>query len=257
MKRLIGAETKLKDITLGRVEAYQKNRLQEPSPRHVGFQVKPATVNRELSCLQSMFNRAVRHDRIEKNPISELKRLPENNVRMKILSQNEIENLLANCPSHLQPIVILAFYSGMRKSEILYLTWEEVDLENGFIRLHADRTKTKVARSIPLHPRVKTLLADLPRSQETDRVFLRDGKPFNDFKRAFKTSCTKAGLQEFTFHDLRHCAINNLRLAKNDYFKIMAISGHETTAVFKRYNLVTEDELSSVAWGDKVDTDGR
>ncbi len=257
LKRLIGAETKLKDITLGRVEAYQKNRLQEPSPRHVGLQVKPATVNRELSCLQSMFNRAVRHDRIEKNPISELKRLPENNVRMKILSQNEIENLLANCPSHLQPIVILAFYSGMRKSEILYLTWEEVDLENGFIRLHADRTKTKIARSIPLHPRVKTLLADLPRSQETDRVFLRDGKPFNDFKRAFKTSCTKAGLQEFTFHDLRHCAINNLRLAKNDYFKIMAISGHKTTAVFKRYNLVTEDELSSVVWGDKVDTDGR
>lgn len=57
-----------------------------------------------------------------------------------------------------------------------------------------------------------------------------------------------AGLGDFTFHDLRHCAINNLRLAGNDYFKIMAVSGHNTIAVFKGYNLVTEEELSTIVW---------
>jgi site-specific recombinase XerD len=49
---------------------------------------------------------------------------------------------------------------------------------------------------------------------------------------------------------LRHCAINNLRLAGNDYFKIMAMIGHKTTSVFKRYNVVTEEELKGIRWRD-------
>ena len=53
-----------------------------------------------------------------------------------------------------------------------------------------------------------------------------------------------------TFHDLRHCAINNLRLAGNDSFEIMAMSGHTTMSVFKRYNLVTEEELKEIKWYD-------
>jgi integrase len=62
--------------------------------------------------------------------------------------------------------------------------------------------------------------------------------------------------EDFTFHDLRHCAINNLRQAGNDYFKIMAISGHKTMSVFKRYNLVTEEELVQVKWADQMNTEG-
>lgn len=54
--------------------------------------------------------------------------------------------------------------------------------------------------------------------------------------------------KNFTFHDLRHCALNNLRKAGNDFFKIMAMSGHKTISVFKRYNLVTEEELAGIKW---------
>ena len=79
----------------------------------------------------------------------------------------------------------------------------------------------------------------------------------DDIKKAFKAACTKAGLTDFTFHDLRHCAINNLRLAGNDYFKIMAMSGHKTMNVFKRYNLVTEEELSNLSWHDRAESSGR
>jgi hypothetical protein len=47
---------------------------------------------------------------------------------------------------------------------------------------------------------------------------------------------------------LRHCAINNLRITGNDHFTIMAISGSRTTSVFRRYNVVTEEELRNVKW---------
>lgn len=136
------------------------------------------------------------------------------------------------------------------------MQWSEVDFKKGFIRLAAERTKTKEDRAIPMHPHVKEMLLSIPRGLHTDRVFLLKGQPLGELKKSFRTACNGAGIVDFTFHDLRHCAINNLRLAGNDYFKIMAVSGHKTTAVFKRYNLVTEDELSRIKWADAgaVDT---
>ena len=57
-------------------------------------------------------------------------------------------------------------------------------------------------------------------------------------------------LLTFTFRDLRHCAINNLRLAGNDHFKIKKASGHKTDIAFQRYNLVTEEEMLGMKWLD-------
>ena len=51
-----------------------------------------------------------------------------------------------------------------------------------------------------------------------------------------------------TLHDLCHCSINNPKLARNDQFTLMIISGHKTTSVFRRYNVVTDDELQDVNW---------
>lgn len=248
LKRLLGEETRIKNITPGRIESYQQERLSEPSRCHPGESTRPATVNRDLSCLKTMFNRAVRHKLIDRNPISEVKKLAENNTRMRILTQDEFSRLLNACPLHLRPAVTIAYYMGLRLSEIIDLTWPEVDLKKGFIRLTASRTKTDSARSIPIHPEVKVMLETLPRGLHTDRVFLFDGKPFNEFKRSWKTALRNAGITGFVFHDLRHCALNNLRKAGNDFFQIMAISGHKTISVFKRYNLVTEEELAGIKW---------
>ncbi len=257
LKRILSESTKLRELTAGRVEGYQRKRLEEKSPVHPSEKVRPATVNREVACLKTMISRAIKHGKLDTNPILRVKKLPENNVRERVLNSDRFELLLEACSQHLKPIVVVAYYTGMRRSEILFLSWEEVDLQNRFIRLKGDRTKTGVARSVPLHPRVWETLSHLPRAIRSSRVFLWRGKPVDDVKKAFKAACTRAGLNDFTFHDLRHCAINNLRLAGNDYFKIMAISGHRTMNVFKRYNLVTEEELSSVTWQDQLDGSAR
>lgn len=272
LKRLLGEATKLREVTAGRIDGYQTKRLGEyrtvylrkkggPAIRKAKAEtpktIRPATVNREVACLRAMIRRAIKHKKLDVNPMSGVKKLPENNVREKVVDNDQFEMLLEACPQHLKPIVLLAYYTGMRRAEILFLTWDEVDLPDGFIRLKADMTKTGVARSVPLHPRVIEALSCLPRGIRSSRVFLWKGKPVNDVKKSFKAACARAGLSDFTFHDLRHCAINNFRLAGNDYFKIMAISGHKTMSVFKRYNLVTEDELRSIAWQDQVEGSAR
>jgi integrase len=251
LKRLLGEDAKIKDITSGKIESYQTQRLAEPSSAHPGQTIRPCTVNKEVSCLKWIFNRAIRHGKLEHNPVNGVKRLPENNVRMRVLTQKEFDLLLEKCDKrlqHLRPVVAMGYYMGMRRSEVLNLTWPEVDLKKGFIRLSAERTKTDSPRVIPIHPKVKAILEKLPRGLHTDRVFLRRGKPFDEIKNSFQSACDEAGIKDFTFHDLRHCALNNLRLAGNDYFKIMSMSGHKTMSVFKRYNLVTEEELSRIKW---------
>lgn len=139
----------------------------------------------------------------------------------------------------------------MRKDEIVRLTWSEVDLRKGFIRLPGKRTKTDSPRIIPLYPEVRITLEKLPRGLHTDRVFLRHGQPFDEIKHSSHSACKKAKIEEFTFHDLRHCTLNNLRKAGNDFFQIMAISGHKTISVFKRYNLVSEEELAGIKWPER------
>ena len=66
-----------------------------------------------------------------------------------------------------------------------------------------------------------------------------------------------AGLGDLTFHDLRRCAILNLRLAENDHFTIMTISGHRTTSVFRGYNVVSDEELQDVKWKTEKPVGGR
>lgn len=266
VKRILGESTKIRDVPPGRIESYQEQRLEEPfraKPVKDGMKgefqkppvevrkVRPATINREITILKVALNRAVRHGKLQLNPISNVKKLPENNVRTRLLDQKEFNGLLEKCPIHIKPIVMIGYHMGLRLSEIIDLTWPEVDLKKGFIRLTADRTKTDSARSIPIHPDIKAILDSLPRGLHTDRVFLFDGKPFDEFRRSWKTALKNAGIKDFVFHDLRHCALNNLRKAGNDFFQIMALSGHKTMSVFKRYNLVTEDELAGVKWPTK------
>ena len=96
------------------------------------------------------------------------------------------------------------------------------------------------------------MLINLPRGLHTNRVFLSKGKPVKNFAGNYQLQWSRAvqevELGDFTFQDLRHCAINNLRITGNDHFTIMAISGHRTTSVFRRYNVVTEEELQKVKW---------
>jgi integrase len=248
LKRLLEERTKIKDITIGRMESYRSIRLSEPSPVHPGKTVTKCEVNKEVMALKVIFNRAIRHGKLKDNPITNIKKLPEHNIRQRVLTSNEFRALLSASDLHLKPIIQIAYFMAMRKGEIIKLTWPEVDLEKGFIRLSGERTKTNNSRSIPIHPEVKLILESLPRGVDTERVFLRRGKPFDRIKHSFKSACRRAKIENFTFHDLRHCAINNLRKEKNDVLQIMAISGHQTMSVFQRYNLVDEDELSKIKW---------
>lgn len=237
----------MKDITPALVEAYRQKRLSEPSRRTPQTTTKPATVNREVACLKTIFNKAVRNGKAERNPTQGVRHLKENNERDRVLSLDEYTRLLVYCPPKLKPIVKVAYHTGMRQMEILRLTWDQVDLKEGFIRLEPRHTKTNEGRLVPLNRGLLDMFKAITRGLPNVRVFPYNGKALGStFQRAFNQARKQAGLEDFTFHDLRHTYINNRRLEGHDYFRIMAATGHKTLNVFKRYNTVSKEELRSL-----------
>ena len=255
--RIIGESKYASSLSLDDIENYRLTRGQEESRWSKNNKVTAATINKEISAFKSMLNFAVKYGKIESNPIIKAAKLKDDNVRQRIISQNELENLLSFSPVHLKPILKMAYYEPMRKEEIISLTWDEIDLQSNFIRLSANRTKGKKnGRSIPIHPLIKEMLYSLPRSITTNRVFLyldKQGRyrPFKGFSRSWNRVRKLAGLNDVVFHDFRHTAITNMRKAGNPPSVIMKASGHKTMSMFLRYNLVDDEDLRSMKWNDE------
>jgi integrase len=239
----------LKDITPAMVETYKQKRLNETN--YKGTLTKPATVNRELACLKTIYSQGVRNGKAEHNPTKKVKLLKENNVRKRVLTLDEYALLLSHCLPYLKPIVKLAYHTGMRLGEILGLTWDKVNLKDGFIHLQPEDCKTDEGRDVPLHPELRQILKAMPRGLPGARVFLREGKPITSIREGFESARKRADIEGFTFHDLRHTFINNRRMEGHDYFRIMAATGHKTMSVFKRYNTVSRDELQTLVNGNR------
>jgi integrase len=133
-----------------------------------------------------------------------------------------------------------------------------MDLKMGTIRLKSSDTKTDEGRVIPMSQTLTSTLKAATRyvgcpwvivnparmdawQASPDMVEPRYHK--TSISHAFERACRKAGVKDATFHDLRHTLVTNARRAGIDYFRIMAITGHKTMAVFKRYHTVDEADL--------------
>ena len=150
-----------------------------------------------------MLNKAVDWNYLNENPLRTVKKFKEPPGRIRYLQENEILKLIESCADYLRPIVITALNTGMRKSEILKLRWQEVDLKNRIITL--TKTKNNEIRSIPINNALYKELLILSNGNENEFVFTKkDGKPFTDIRRSYKTALKRAGIENFRFHDLRH-----------------------------------------------------
>jgi integrase len=159
----------------------------------------------------------------------------------------------------LQPIIMVAYDSGMRRGEIAQLRWNQIDLKAHVVRLASADTKTDEKRLVPLTDRLTQLLSATPRHVSGYVFVTRNGRPYNpsNISAAFKKACGKAGLTGVTYHDLRHSFCTNMRRAGVDTLTTMAISGHRSIEVFKRYNTIAPQDLQKAIrqLGTYMDTD--
>jgi integrase len=223
-------------ITADSVREYQLER------RAQGFEA--ATVNRETSALSRMFQLAIRRGQLDRMPLFP-KRLEENPPRDGFFEHEEYVKVRTHLPRSYQDVLDFAYFSGWRRNEILGLTWDEVDLKGGVIRLTPRRSKTRTGRVLPISPPLQQVLGRRHRSRHArdPRVFRRDGVPVRKWRTALRDACRKADVPHRLLHDCRRTAARNLIRAGVPERVAMLLTGHKTRSVFDRYNIVNEREL--------------
>lgn len=181
-----------------------------------------------------------------------VKFLPEGKGRTRFLSPDEAKKLLAACNEDFRDVVLMALHSGCRKSEINTLTWPNVDLVQRTFTVQPCYAKNHETKTLPMTDEVFAMLKR--RREERDKtpgdlVFVsRYNKPWKSWSTAWQNACERAGLEDFHFHDLRHCFGSWLAMNGTALKSIMELMGHRTVSMTMRYaHLSVDSKRQAVA----------
>lgn len=260
-------EMMIKEIDYHSLERYKAHRLNEPVRNTKGDVVmladektgelkakrrKPSTIRREMSLLSTILNKAKQQKLILRSPFNDGDQLFNKNVeteRKRVLSRIEQDALLAACDvlksgrhrQHIKPVILFAVNTGMRRGEILKMTWNLVDLNKGSMVLPSELTKTETMRDVPILAELLPILKELKARAKTEdaRIFADVGdfrfSNIGDFKRSWATAKRIAGIKDLRFHDLRASFATRMIFENNvNRDAVRKVTGHKTD-VFDRY----------------------
>jgi integrase len=254
--------TRLDQLTEIQVERWKMGRLKAG--------LNPATVRRDLAQLKSALTRAMKWGYAPSNPAKDVTLKVEQHYRVRYLSDTERKNLLKALkerdeekrkgrdsgnrfrrersydlkPSiqtysdYLTPMVLLAMQTGMRRSEVFSLTWENVRLKGTpqltVLAAHAKSGKT---RHIPLNKTaVDVLQVWGGQNTQSGLVFPKvDGTPLKSIKTAWGKLIKDAKISDFRFHDLRHDFASRLVMNGVDLYRVKELLSHGSIEITQRY----------------------
>lgn len=243
-------DMRINDIKQNDLENYQISRDKQGR--------SPATIDMEIKIAQTMVTKAFDNDKIDGKPLKAFRRTKRklkkgSNARNRTLAVEEYLRLIANAPSHLKTMLVIAFHTGMRAGEIRGLTWGKIDLEKGFFKLSESDTKEGKRKTIPINSFLNDLLNEIPYKAENAFIVTFKGSPLSHkdgYKRSFKTCCKKAGLpcgrnedDGITFHDIRRTVKTFMLEAGVDKAYRDAILGHSPQGMDVHYIAPTEENL--------------
>lgn len=241
----------LADVTPAMIVKCRDELAEGTTYRHT--QRSPATVARYLAALSICFSIAVNEwGWLDDSPMRKIKKPRESRGRVRFLDDSERAALLKACKESSSPVlylcVILALSTGMRQGELMNLAWKNVDLKAGAILLH--QTKNGERRRVPLAGHALVLLRDHAKVRWLDSplLFPRDYDPSRpvDLRFHFVSGIKQAGIEDFKWHDLRHCTASYLAMNGASLAEIAEILGHKTLAMVKRYSHLSDGHVSNV-----------
>ena len=146
---------------------------------------------------------------------------------------------------HVRPLVLLAMETGARRGELFSLRSDDVDLEEGTLTIHAQASKSRKARHIPLSRRARELLRGWQRDTGGRSGFVFPspvtGERLDNITTAWENLRQRAQLEDFRFHDLRHDFASRLVMRGVDLYTVKELLGHSTIQMTERYSHLAPD----------------
>lgn len=211
-------------------------------------------VNRELAALKRSLTLALQGRKILTR--SYVPMLRESNPRQGFFERLQFEAVERHLPEAIRPVAHFAYLTGWRLSEVVGLTWRQVDFGAATVRLEPGTTKNRAGGMFPFTPELRALLeaqraitsaVQTKTGRIVPEVFHRDGAPIRSFRRAWLSACLAAGVPGRIFHDFRRTAVRNLERAGVPRSVAMQMVGHKTEAIYRRYAIVSDADLRAAA----------
>lgn len=262
------------DVIEGAIETLQQRRKLS-STGHDRGTVSLSTVKKYISLLGTVFKYATAKKLIHQSPLTNKHWPHVNDERTRYLSQAEFSALQdaleqTQCPE-LKPIVMLAIFTGWRKSELLGLTWQRVNLNDTakpyqgsnkpyLIPPHSiliETSKTGEPRTVALasqaheallywHQAVITKKGAEPADAEL--VFPsreNKNKPL-DIRTPWQTTLRRAGIEHIRWHDLRHTFSSWAIMSGSNPLEVATVTGHRDLKSLKRYSHLAPEHTADV-----------
>ena len=136
--------------------------------------------------------------------VPHIRMLREQARRIRFLTREEAQRLLAEMPEHLADMAAFSLATGLRAANLTGLQWSQVDLAQRLAWIHPDQAKARKAIPVPLNPEAVSLITKQVGKHPT-HVFSYCGKPVVQVStKAWYGALKRAGIKDFRWHDLRH-----------------------------------------------------
>ncbi len=219
---------RLDQITTSDIQAFYNDKIQKTSP---------STANRNFTVIRAIFNRAIAWDLFKgENPCNKVSRKRSNPAKLRFLSKEEMELLLNNAPDSIKPLLQCALMTGMRRGEILNLTWKDVDLENGMI--YVRDSKSGKSREIPMIPELIEIFNKLDKNKN---IIFDITIPC--LRKRYYKLLNSVGITDCCFHTLRHSFASHFVMNNGSLSALQKILGHSSITLTMRYAHLAPDHI--------------
>lgn len=240
-------------VTPLEVENFRRKMIKMISEK-TGKPFSGSSVNKMVSLARRIYYLAMDQGIVQNNPFARRGVFKEEPKGLYI-PDSEFWKIHECLREYLKPVIAVAYFTGMRRSEYLDLEWGRVNLKDGFLDLTPADTKTQEPRRIYFSSVkvLKTIFAEADKKRKRGQklVFTKeDGSPVpkNYIHRLFQKACEDAGVRPYRLHDLRHSFNTNMLKAGVDQTVTMKLTGHKTNSMFLRYSHI-DDEMGELAMG--------